>query len=78
MSQTANPQDRQQPGEAAQRPAHLLHMSSFRRETEIWATGSLMAIDLQRLEREFAADAPTGNTQNQYSKSGGARLSSHA
>ena len=73
---TCTPQDlRRQAVEGGRKGANLTRMIRAPQEPEIWATGSLMAIDLQRLEREFVGKPSSNGSPNELSERGAARLS---
>jgi len=65
------PQDRRRRAVKGRRKAAI----SAPCEPEIWATGSLMAIDLQRLEQEFVGKPSSSGSPNELSERGEARLS---
>lgn len=71
------PQERRRRAmEGRRKAAHFLRMIRVPQEPEIWATGSLMAIDLHRLGRELAAKSCWSGTSTESSESDTARLSS--
>ena len=52
----------------------LIRMIKAPQEPEIWATGSLMAIDLQRLEREFIGKPLSSGSPSELSRRGEVHL----
>ena len=70
------PQDRRRRAvEGRRKAANLLYVIKVPQEPEIWATGSLMAIDLHRLEREFAGEPSRSGRPSELSERDAARLS---
>ena len=71
------PQDRRRRAvEGGRKAANLIRMIRAPQEPEIWATGSLMEIDLQRLEREFVGKPLSSGSPSELSERGEACLSS--
>ena len=73
------PQDRRRRAVEGRRKAvSLIRLIKAPQEPEIWATGSLMEIDLQRLEREFVSKPSCSGDPSELSQRGAARLSNGA
>ena len=72
---TCTPQDlRRQAVEGGQKGANLTRMIRAPQEPEIWAAGSLMAIDLQRLERELVGKPSSSGSPSELSRRGEVHL----